>query len=459
MPYVLGIHLGATATSAAIARRDGGRWAAATPVPLGSGSASVPTVLCRAQNGSFLAGEQAQRQELTHHQWVARGFTTRVGDDAPLLVGSEFVHPQLLVATMIEWVADAVAHRQGHPPEHIAIAHSAGWGPHRSRLVHQALAQLGISDVTLLPEPVAVAMDFAGKQRIDDDGSVVVGNLGGTGFDATVLRRRRPGFEVVGPPLTSAHPSGQDLDDALFEHVRAELGGLSGLDMSDFNVRMAVAQLRADCTRARETLSFHPGTTMRIHLPKVNTDFAVSRSRYEKLVRPHLERVPELVLQAVQSANLTPAELDAVVLAGGAARTPVLQQLVQERLEQQPLVDTAPELVAACGAAVAAVTTVSAGSDQSEPVAETSVLMRIEADEDPNVLDPFEEPASAPRPAVEVEPLYLEPPDERRARNMKILKLVLAALLIIGGLVLTFVQGPAKGGLLSGAGTVQLQQR
>ncbi|MFD0492192.1 hypothetical protein ACFQ0O_39780 [Saccharopolyspora spinosporotrichia] len=116
MPYVLGIHLGATATSAAIARREGGRWAAAAPVPLGSGSAGVPTVLCRAQDGSYLAGEQAQRQELTHHQWVARGFTRRVGEDAPLLVGNDFVQPHALAATMIEWVADAVAHRQGHPP-------------------------------------------------------------------------------------------------------------------------------------------------------------------------------------------------------------------------------------------------------------------------------------------------------------------------------------------------------
>ncbi|GAA2817548.1 Hsp70 family protein [Saccharopolyspora taberi] len=458
MPYVLGIHLGATATSAAIARREGSRWTTGVPVPLG-GTPTVPTVLCRAQDGSFLAGEHAQRQALTHHQWVARGFIDRVGDDAPLLIGSEFVAPQFLVATMVEWVADAVAHRQGQPPDHIALAHSAAWGPHRVRLVHQALAQLGISDVTLLPEPVAVAMDFADKQRVDEDGSVVVGNIGGSGFDATVLRRRRPGFEVVGPPLTSAHPSGQDLDDALFEHLRAELGGLPGLDVSDPNVRAAVAHLRADCAQTREALSFHPGSTLRIHLPKVHTDFAVSRARYEKLARPHLERVPELVLQAVQSANLTPAELDAVVLAGGAARTPLLKQVVQERLELQPLVDAAPELVAASGAAVAAVSAVSAGTDQSESVAETSVLMRIEAD-DPDVIDPFEEePAAAPRPAVEVEPMHIEPPDERRERTIKIVKLAVAALLIIGGLVLTFVQGPIKNGPLSGFGVGQQQQR
>ncbi|EQD88097.1 Hsp70 protein [Saccharopolyspora erythraea NRRL 2338] len=461
MPYVLGIHLGATATSAAIARREGGRWAAAAPVPLGSGSAGVPTVLCRAQDGSYLAGEQAQRQELTHHQWVARGFTRRVGEDAPLLVGNDFVQPHALAATMIEWVADAVAHRQGHPPEHIAVAHSANWGPHRTHVVHQALAQLGISDVTLLPEPVAVAMDYASKQRVDDGGAIAVGNIGGTGFDATVLRRRTPGFEVVGPPLDSPHPGGQDLDDALFEHIRAELGGLAGLDVTDFNVRATLAQLRGDCVHARETLSFHPGATLRIHLPKVNTDFAVSRSRFEKLARTHLERVPELVLQAVQSANLTPGELDAVVLAGGVARTPLLKQLVQERLERQPLVDGAPELVAACGAAVSAVKAVSTEGDQAASMAETSVLMRIEApDDDPNLLDPLDDDvAESPRPPVEVEPMHIEPPDEKRQRLFKILKLTLAALLVIAGLIMTFYGTPSTGGLLGGAGGPAPQQQ
>src|SRR5437870_4171704 len=98
MPYVLGIHLGGTATSAAIARRDGGQWGAAVPFPLGSGVPTVPTVLCKVQDGSFVAGEPARRQELTHHEWVVRGFGKYLGDDTPLLVGSEFVPAQRLVA-------------------------------------------------------------------------------------------------------------------------------------------------------------------------------------------------------------------------------------------------------------------------------------------------------------------------------------------------------------------------
>ncbi|MCI2422013.1 Hsp70 family protein [Saccharopolyspora sp. K220] len=448
MPYVLGIHLGATATTAAIARRDGSRWSPAAPVPLAAGPV-VPTVLCRVQDGSFVAGEAAQRQEITHHEWVVHGFTGRLGDDLPLLVGSEFIPAQRLVAAMIEWVADAVAHRQGHPAEHIAVAHSATWGPHRTHLVHQALAQLGLTDVTMVPEPMAVALDYAAKQRVEEHEPVVVGNIGGSGFDATVLRRRRRGFEVVGSPLNTEHPSGQDLDDEIFAAVRAEFGDrLGALDFADLNQRAALAHLRAECVRAKEALSHQPGVQLRVELPGVRTEFALSRSRYEQLARPHLERVPELILQAVQSATLSPDDLDVVVLAGGTARTPLLKQLVGERLQKPPLVDVAPELAAASGAALAAVQVLSTDADQGS-VAETSVLMRIEGSDD-SFEDFDEEVAAAPRPPIEVEPMPLEEPDEDRARRIKILKLSVAAVLIIGGLLLTFLWPNASiGGVLS----------
>lgn len=455
MPYVLGIHLGATATSAAIARREGGRWAAAMPVPLGGGgtrpAVTVPTVLCKVQDGTFVAGEPARSQELSHHEWVVRCFTRRVGDDAPMLVGNDFVPAQRLIATMIEWVADTVAQRQRHPPEHITVAHSTTWGLYRIHLVHQALGELGLGNVTLVPEPVAVGLDYASKQSIDDEATIAVGNIGGSGFDATVLRRRAPGFEIVGAPLDSPHPSGQDLDDEIFGHVRKTIGQQwDALDPSDARIRAAMIQLRTECVRAKETLSYQQQASLRVELPNVHTAIDLSRSHYEQLAREHLERVPELLLQVIQSSTVTSDDLAAVVLAGGSARIPLLRQLVTQRMQQAPQVDGVPELVGACGAALSAVAAVS--TDRDRPATEeTNVLMRIEGNDPAGPhsagslrVEPEEPPS--PRPPIEVEPMYVEPPDERREFWFKILKLTLAALLILGGLWLTiFPPGGSAG--------------
>src|SRR5690606_10356004 len=115
--------------------------------------------------------------------------------------------------------------------------------------------ELGLTDVTLVPEPVAVGLDYASKQQIADNAVLAVGNIGGSGFDATVLRRRRPGFEVVGQPLDSAHPSGQDLDDEVLAFLRSSIEAQwDALDPSDVRVRAALTQLRVECTRVKETL-------------------------------------------------------------------------------------------------------------------------------------------------------------------------------------------------------------
>lgn len=440
MPYVLGIHLGGTATSAAIARRDGGRWGLAAPFPLGSVSPTVPTVLCKVQDGSYVAGEPAQQQELTHHEWVVRGFDRWLGDDTPMLVGTEFVSAQRLVAIMVEWVADFVTHREGGPPEHIAVAHSTAWGPYRTHVVYQALAQLGLSDVTLLPEPIAVGLDYATRQQMEDNATLAIGNIGGSTFSATVLRRRGRGFDVVSPPLDTDHPGGQDLDDEVFGHLCAELGEqLEGLDHTDVRQRATVAKLRAECTRAKELLSHQPEAPIRVELSDLRTQVPLSRTQYEKLVRTHLERVPDLLLQAVQSATIGPDQLDAVVLAGGTARTPLLKKLVAQRLQRPALVDGAPELVAARGAATAAVDVLSADTDMPAHMEETSVLRRLDGSGLSRDIEDEPEPMP-PRPPVEVEPMLLEEVDDRQRNRIRILKLSIALILIVGGVILTIWQ-------------------
>ncbi|QGK68369.1 Hsp70 family protein [Allosaccharopolyspora coralli] len=460
MPYVLGIHVGGTVTSAAVARREGGRWGSPAPVGLAAQSPTLPTVLCRVQDGSFVAGHDAERQELHHHEWVVRGFTRAVGDEVPLLVGDDFVAAHELVATMIEWVADLVAHRQGHPPEHVAVAHPATWGPYRAHLVHQALGRLGIGDVTLVPEPVAVGLDYADRQGLDDSDAIAVASLGGTSVDVTVLRRREPGFDVLGSSLSADHLSGAVLDDEVVTFVRSGAGvELDELDTENLRVRSDLFGLRTACVRAKEILSHQPETTVPVELGEHRAQVQLTRSRYEQLARPHLERLPDLLSQAVQSVALQSEDLAAVVLAGGSARTPLLRQLVGQKLSTAPRVDVAPELVAARGAAVSAVTAVSTETDEDSAAEPGVVIERPDELDLAGRLEPppaDDPPEPITRPPVKVEPMHLDPP-ARNPRVMRMITLSVAAVLIVIGLVLTVMHyqdggmgwSPSGPGLLS----------
>ncbi|WP_218863240.1 Hsp70 family protein [Actinopolyspora biskrensis] len=429
-----------------------------------------------------MAGEAAAAKQAESHEWGCSGFVSALGEDAPLLLGGEFVHAHRLAATMIEWVADQVAHRHGHPAEHIAVTHSSSWGAHRTHLLYLALAELGLTDVTLLSEPLAVAVDYVTRQRVPNGGSIAVGNLGGSGSSAAVLRKDEPhdsdgvpgaargpgsGLEFLGTPVESGEPAGSDLDDLVLERVRADFGdSVSRLDPAEPRDRGAAIRLRAECSKAKEELSHRESSRVNVLLPASSGEVPLARAHYERLARPYLEWLPEMLVQAIQSASLSPEDLEAVVLAGGPARTPLLRNLVQQRLygtlpgletiESPVRVDGSPELVAARGAACWAAEALSAETDRAVAGAETSVLMRVGAGEDNSpsassgeydvdgaeaVIDDVSSDPTAepPRPPVEVEPMHIESPPQRKA--LKVVKLSLAALLIIFGLVMTVMQG------------------
>jgi molecular chaperone DnaK len=80
----------------------------------------------------------------------------------------------------------------------------------------------------------------------------------------------------------------------------------------------------------------------------------ISRLQYEALIRPLLNRTMDCVQRALDDARLTASQIDKVVLVGGSTRTPIIVQLLEERLDQQAHQEVNPDLCVAMGAAIQA---------------------------------------------------------------------------------------------------------
>ncbi|GAB3894709.1 hypothetical protein GCM10029964_073570 [Kibdelosporangium lantanae] len=194
MPYRLGIDLGTTFTAAAIYRDH---TVQSELVPLGTHSASVPTVLF-VDGATTLVGEPADRRALTHPSCVVRDVKRRLGDPTPLLVGGQPHSAPELVARLVDWVVTQVTAREGAPPSGIAVTYPAAWGPHRESLLRNALP-----DVSLLTEPQAAALAYASTERVEVGATIAVYDLGGGTFDAVVVRKTATGFTLLGTPPAS----------------------------------------------------------------------------------------------------------------------------------------------------------------------------------------------------------------------------------------------------------------
>jgi molecular chaperone DnaK len=81
----------------------------------------------------------------------------------------------------------------------------------------------------------------------------------------------------------------------------------------------------------------------------------LTRAKFESLTSDLTERTRGPFLSALKDANLTPQQIDEVVLVGGATRMPVIQQLVKDLLGgKEPHKGVNPDEVVAVGAAIQA---------------------------------------------------------------------------------------------------------
>ena len=368
MSYRLGIDLGTTYTAAAI-HRDG----RASMASLGDSGAALPSVVWL-EDDQLLTGTAAVRRGVSDPDNVAREFKRRVGDPAPLLIGGSPYSAEQLSAKLLRWVVDSVTTLEGEPPELVALSHPANWGPYKQELLAQAIRMAEIRNAVTLTEPQAAAIHYASNQRMKPGQIVAVYDLGGGTFDAAILAKTDTGFEILGEPEGIERLGGIDFDAAVFGFVADHLdGALDAVPEDDEDWLAALMRLREECTKAKEALSSDTEATIEAWLPTGRKEVRITREEFEKLIRPPLRETVRALRRALETAQITPPDVDAVLLVGGSSRIPMIGQMVTEELGRPVAVDAHPKHAIALGAAIFAA---SAGADAADaPPADTSITV------------------------------------------------------------------------------------
>ncbi|UNK46308.1 Hsp70 family protein [Arthrobacter sulfonylureivorans] len=284
---------------------------------------------------------------------MVREFKRRIGDSVPIMVGDLFVTPESIFATVVRWVVDRTQEREGEAPESVVVSHPASWGDYKAGLIRDALAAVGLADVVLLSEPEAAALHYASQTRVPAGSLIAVYDFGGGTFDAAVLRKDdTSSFTLLGRPEGLERVGGADVDDLVFSHVAANLdGGLSGIDPSAPQTRLALERIRRECVEAKEALSADSEATIPVLLPHVQTGIRLVRTEFEGLVESLVRDTVGSLARALEAAEVAAADLTAVLLTGGSSRIPLVAQMLSAELGRPIAIDADPKASISLGAA------------------------------------------------------------------------------------------------------------
>ncbi|WVF71264.1 heat shock protein sks2 [Kwoniella sp. CBS 6097] len=223
----------------------------------------------------------------------------------------------------------------------------------------------GLEVLRIINEPTAAAIAYGLDEKTKEERNVLIFDLGGGTFDVSLLTIQGKVFSVKAT-AGDTHLGGEDFDNTLLEHFKAEFKRKSKHDISDDP--RAIRRLRSACERAKRTLSSVTQTTVEVDSLYSGTDFSanITRARFEEINATAFKSTIDPVEKVLKDSKIPAAKVDDIVLVGGSTRIPKIQSLVSEYFGGRQLNKSInPDEAVAYGAAVQAAVLTGQTSDKT----------------------------------------------------------------------------------------------
>ena len=343
---IIGIDLGTTNSLAAV-WRDG----RATIIPNALGEHLTPSCVSIDDDGTVLVGRAARERLQTHPQLTAAVFKRYMGSEKKIALGKQQFRPEELSSMVLRALKEDAEAFLGQPVEEAIITVPAYFSDAQRKATRAAGQLAGLRVERLLNEPTAAALAYGIRDK-EQESKFLVFDLGGGTFDVSILEL----FEGVMEVRASAGDNflgGEDFVTVLVDTFMQESGLAAALGSRQFDLRQQQL-LRDEAERVKRLLSEQSPVRMNIRFENTEYEWQIGEERLAQLCEPLLARLRLPVERALRDATIRAAELDEVVLAGGATRMPLVRKLVSRMFGRFPAIHLDPDEAIALGAAVQA---------------------------------------------------------------------------------------------------------
>jgi molecular chaperone DnaK len=206
----------------------------------------------------------------------------------------------------------------------------------------------GLNVLQIINEPTAAAVAY-GLDKLDEDQTVFVFDLGGGTFDVTIMRIQGHGIQMLA--TNGDHRlGGKDWDDVIVNHVAEEFDRAHGenplLDLQsyqDLQSRALAAKIQLSSRPRTAIVHSHNGKSVKVEM---------TRQEFEQKTRHLVEKCKTICEMVLQEAQMEWSDINKVLLVGGMTRMPMVREMV-ESLSPVPMVDDVnPDEAVAVGAAI-----------------------------------------------------------------------------------------------------------
>ncbi|NOX53923.1 MAG: Hsp70 family protein, partial [Planctomycetes bacterium] len=237
----------------------------------------------------------------------------------------------------------------------------------RRRATQDAAKIAGFVNVDLVDEPVAAAMAFGhtlfrgleeqktfddeALSYIYDDRVILVYDLGGGTFDATLMRLGRDGVFEVLATAGDWRLGGEDWDNILLGILCEKVQSLTGSDPR--NEPALLQELWLKAVQAKQTLSEKPRAEVVFFHNEDEHTIVLTRGDFQRESRHLLARTSDTISEMFARADIQWNVVECVVIVGGASRMPMVREHLENVSKRGHLdMSLSPDTAIAKGAAL-----------------------------------------------------------------------------------------------------------
>ncbi|MGM0410838.1 MAG: molecular chaperone DnaK, partial [Bacillota bacterium] len=337
-------------TNSCMAIMEGGE---PTVIQNKEGNRTTPSVVAYSKKGERIVGEHAKRQSITNPDQTVTSIKRKMGSDYKVNLNNEEYTPQEISAMILQKLKKDAEEYVGEEIKEAVITVPAYFTDSQRQATKDAGKIAGLEVKRIINEPTAASLAYGLED--DKDQTILVYDLGGGTFDVSILELGDGVFEVVS---TSGNNElgGDDFDQRIIDYVAEEFKKENGIDLRKDN--MALQRLKDSAEKAKKELSSVKETN--INLPFItqtedgpkHLDVDITRAKFNELTEDLVQKTMEPSQTALDDADLSPSEIDEVILVGGSTRIPAVQDAVKDLIGKDPHKGINPDEVVAIGAAI-----------------------------------------------------------------------------------------------------------
>ena len=338
---IIGIDLGTTNSLVAYFTEEGPKI-----IPNRLGRNLTPSVVSVDENGQIFVGETARERMLLYPDTAASVFKRSMGSEKEYKLGEKSFKAEELSSFILRALKEDAESFLGEPVEEAVISVPAYFNDARRKATKRAGEMAGFKVERIISEPTAAAISY-GLYQENKNTKFLVFDLGGGTFDVSIL-------ELFGNIIEVRAVAGDNFlggEDFTQKIIELFLQAHPEIDVTSLDEK-TLKHIEKQAEQCKIQLDANKSSKMQCTIQGEAVEFELDAQKYEDACEDLFDKIRGPVKRSLSDAHIKVADIDKVVLVGGATKLSMVRKFVSKLFRSIPDTRINPDEAVALGAAI-----------------------------------------------------------------------------------------------------------